>query len=365
MRVAVVLTYPLYHNSPVMTAERWLGQPDRERIIAALMAQMGHQVELWAVGEVGADIEERDFKIRFFKPDKKSKKSKHHFSETLVIHARQFAADLHILKGVDGGVGNSLLQNYLEPSKRPFVFIIGGEYYSKYVPGAEIVFYETQLQKQMLQSPGWRFWRKKTPGENLVLMPKFIDTQVFCPMAQEPKEWDILIVGRLIPRYKNYDALDVLSRQFRVAVAGDGPEETRLRDRCPNVDWLGYIPNLQLPQYYNRSHLFMHTGLRDFYPRVIAEAMACGLPCIAFDRTIAPEVIPSDCGLLVQQYNFIPAISDLLKDKKRLRGMGLQARKHVLKQMGKEACKKALEEMFLRLEKRRKTEDRRRKTEDR
>ena len=30
MRVAVVLTYPLYHASPERTAERWLEQPDRE-----------------------------------------------------------------------------------------------------------------------------------------------------------------------------------------------------------------------------------------------------------------------------------------------------------------------------------------------
>jgi glycosyltransferase involved in cell wall biosynthesis len=353
-----VLTYPLYHASPVMTVERWLEQPDRERMIAALMAQMGHQVELWAAGEIAVEINEKDYKIRIFKANKKSKKSKYHFSKTLVTHARRFAADLHILKGVDGGVGTFLLQNYLEPSKRPFVFIIGGEYYSKYVPGAEIVFYESQKQKQMLQSPGWRFWRKKIPGENLVRMPKFIDTQVFCPMDREPKKWDILVVGRLIPGYKNYDALGLLSQHLRVAVAGDGPEAVRLRDLYPNVDWLGYIPNLQLPQYYNRSHLFMHTGLRDFYPRVIAEAMACGLPCIAFDRTIDPEVLPSDCGLLVPQYNFIPPILELLKDKKRLREMGRQARGHALKHMGKDTYQKAFEKMFLRLEARQKTEDR-------
>jgi glycosyltransferase involved in cell wall biosynthesis len=352
LRVAVVLTYPLYHASPLMTAERWLEQPDRERMIAALLAQMGHQVELWAVGEIAVDINEKDYKIRIFESKKKSKKSKYHFSESLATYARQFAAELHILKGVDGGVGTFLMQNYLESSKRPFVFIIGGEYYSKYVPGAEIVFYETQKQKQMLQSPGWRFWRKKIPGENLVRMPKFIDTQVFCPIDRESKKWDILIVGRLIPGYKNYDALDLLSRQFRVAVLGDGPEEARLHDRCPNVDWIGHISNLLLPQYYNRSHLFMHTGLRDFYPRVIAEAMACGLPCIAFDRTIALEVLPSDCGLLVKQRNFIPSISELLSDKKRLREMGRRARKHALKHMGRDTCQKALEEMILRLDKR-------------
>jgi glycosyltransferase involved in cell wall biosynthesis len=349
LRVVVALTYPLYHASPLMTVERWLEQPDRERMIAALMAQMGHQVELWAVGEIAGEINEQDYKIRIFKPNKKSKKSKYHFSESLATYARRFAADLHILKGVDGGVGTFLLQNYLVPAKRLFVFIIGGEYYSKYVPEARIVFYETQKQKQMLQSPGWRFRRKKIQEENLVRMPKFIDTQLFCPMDQEPKKWDILVAGRLIPGYKNYDALGLLSQHFRVAMAGDGPEEARLREFYPNVDWLGYIPNPRLPQFYNRSHLFMHTGLRDFYPRVIVEAMACGLPCIAFDRTIDPDVLPSDCGLLVPRNNFIPPISGLLEDKKRLREIGRQARQHAIKHMSKDACQKALEEMFLRL----------------
>ena len=181
-------------------------------------------------------------------------------------------------------------------------------------------------------------------------MPKYIDTRFFCPLNREPKKWDILVVGRLIPGYKNYDALGLLSQHLRVAVAGDGSQEKRLRELYPDVDWLGYIPNLQLPQYYNHSHLFMHTGLRDFYPRVIAEAMSCGLPCIAFDRTIDPEVLPPGCGLLVQPHNFFPAILDLLKDNHRLGEMGQHARQHALKHMGKDACQKALEEMFLRLE---------------
>lgn len=362
MRIAVILTYPLYHASAVLTVEQWLKQPDREREIASSMARMGHQVEVWVVGETAQatgisksdadEINAADYKIRFFKPNKKRKKTKTHFSEALVAHASQFAADLYILKGVDGGVGNFLLRNYPEAANQSLAFIIGGEYYSTYIPKAEIVFYETQWQKQMLLFPRWRFWRKKIPDENLILMPKFIDTRIFHPMEKEPKTWDILVVGRLIPRYKNYDALGLLSQQFRVALAGDGPDTERLSARYPNVDWLGHIPNHQLPQYYNRSHLFMHTGFRDFYPRVIAEAMACGLPCIAFARTIAPGILPSNCGMLLEHRSFIPPILDLLKDKKRLLEMGRQARQHALTHTGKDACLKAIKEMFLRLKER-------------
>jgi glycosyltransferase involved in cell wall biosynthesis len=185
-----------------------------------------------------------------------------------------------------------------------------------------------------------------------VRFPKFIDTQVFRPGPEVPKEWDILVVGRLISRYKNYAVLAALSQRFRTAVCGDGPEAARLQSLYPQVNWLGYIPNHELPHYYNRAHLFMHTSFRDFYPRVLAEAMACGLPCIAFKKGIAPEVLPPDCGLLVSHRDFTGPIAELLKDHPRRLQLGQQARRHALEHMGADACLKALEKLFLRLESR-------------
>jgi hypothetical protein len=49
---------------------------------------------------------------------------------------------------------------------------------------------------------------------------------------------------------------------------------------------------------------------------------------------------------LVNQHNFIRPIRELLKDEKRLMKMGRQSREHALKHTGKNACRKAIEEMF-------------------
>ena len=360
MRIAVVMTYPLYHAFSSLTVDEWLKQPDRERFLAAVMAEMGHQVELWAAGDTGnsgnanpvekIEIPGDGFKTHIFPAVKKGKKTKYHYSEALVAHAREFNADIHILKGVDGGVGTYLLRTVLVPNRRSYAFIIGGEYYSADVPGAEIVFYETEWQKQRLESPGWFRPRKRVPAGSLIRLAKYIDTDLFCPMPGEEKRWDILVVGRLIPRYKNYDALGMLSRRFRVAVIGDGARLEQLKALYPGVEWLGYVPNVQLPRYYNRAHVFMHTGFRDYYPRVIAEALACGIPCVAYSPGIAPDVLPPGCGLLVPRRNFVAPIQDLLVDKERMRQMGIQARSHALAHIGKDACKKALQEMFARLE---------------
>jgi len=358
MRIALVLTYPIYHSSS-LSVEEWFNQPDRERQLAAAMAQMGHRVELWAVGEFEKkkvnnkiEIDEKGFKTIIFPPNKKNKKSKRHFSEALNAHAREFMADIHILKGVDGGIGIHLLRDYLIPNQRAFAFIIGGEYYSPFNWKAEIILYETEVQRQMLVSPGWRLWRKRIPESNLVRFPKLIDTDLFSPFHRVEKKWDLLIVGRMIPRYKNYDALGALSQQFRVAVIGDGPQAHELMARYPGVEWLGYVPNSELPRYYNRTHLFMHTGFRDFYPRVIAEALACGIPCIAFSKRIAGDVLPPDCGLLLSHNNFIIPIRNLLKNRERLARMSQQARQYSLKNVGEAACRKSLQTMFARLQNR-------------
>lgn len=357
MRIAIVFTYPIYHASVTITKEQWLKGPDREREIAAIITRMGHQVELWAAGETTETIVQpagnnNNYTVRIFRTNPKGKRSKYHFSDELVEFARGFAGDFHILKGVDGGVGTRLLHGYLCRGKdiRPFGFIIGGEYYSRYVPLAEVVFYETAAQKQVLQFPGWRSWRKRVPEENLIRLPKWVDTDVFCPRENAVKEWDILVVGRLIPGYKNYEALGLLSRHFRVAVAGDGPGEARLRTLYPNIHWLGHIPNRELPACFNRARLFMHTSFRDFYPRVIVEAMACGVPCAAFAEGITAEVLPPECGILVNRRDFISPILGLLKDEKRLLRMGEQSREYALEHSGDQACGKAVEKMFHRLE---------------
>jgi glycosyltransferase involved in cell wall biosynthesis len=359
MRIAIVFTYPIYHASVTITVKQWLKEPDREREIATMITRMGHQVELWAAGEYPESIiqpagNNKNYTIRIFKTNPKGKRSKYHFSDELVEYARDFAGDFHILKGVDGGIGTLLLHQYLCRGKniRPFGFIIGGDYYSRYVPTAEVVFYETNAQKQVLQFPGWRFWRKRVPQENLIRLPKWVDTDVFCPQENAVKEWDILVVGRLIPGYKNYEALGLLSRHFHVAVAGDGPGEARLRSLYPGIYWLGHIPNYELPAYFNRARLFMHTSFRDFYPRVIIEALACGVPCIAFAEGITAEVLPPECGILVNRRDFVPPILGLFKDEKRLLRMGLQSREYALKHVGNHACGKAIEKMFHRLEKR-------------
>lgn len=350
MRIAFILTYPLYHDG--VSIDQWLAQTCRERRLAGLVAAMGHRVEFWAVGEdethVDCEVHGGEFAIRIFKANRRGQRAKHDASDMLVNHARMFNADLHVLKGVDGGVGGLLIREYLEKARRPLAFILGGSCQSRYHSLARIVFYESDVQKRQMMTPGWRFWQTKPHEKSLIRLPKWVDNQVFVPQRFE-KKWDILVIGRLFRPYKNYDALGPLSSHFRVAVAGDGEDAHRLRTTYPGVQWLGFVPNRQLPGYINRARLLMHTSFKDFYPRVIAEALTCGVPCVAFAGSIAEDVIPAGCGLLLNRKEYMVSLKKLLTDETGLEQMGERALQHARAHIGRDACLIALKKMFDRL----------------
>lgn len=139
MRCAFVQTYPVYHDG--WSTRQWLELENRDRWMPGIAASMGHQVELWAIADERLEeiSEMKDFPsypIQLFAPDQRSGKTKFHTSRSLLAYARSFAPDIVFLKGVDGGTGIQLLRQYLLPEKIPFVFIIGGEYYNRYVAEA-------------------------------------------------------------------------------------------------------------------------------------------------------------------------------------------------------------------------------------
>jgi glycosyltransferase involved in cell wall biosynthesis len=100
-------------------------------------------------------------------------------------------------------------------------------------------------------------------------------------------------VGRLWSgKGLNYlvDAFAVLQRrsegEVSLLVAGDGPDEEALRDRCrkeglKNVVFAGFFQREQLPFLYAAADVFVFPTLGDPFGQVVEEAMACGLPIVS------------------------------------------------------------------------------------
>jgi glycosyltransferase involved in cell wall biosynthesis len=88
-----------------------------------------------------------------------------------------------------------------------------------------------------------------------------------------------------------------------LAIVGEGPlranlEELARKERV-EVQFLGILPNDQLPELLNRQRGFIMPALFEGMPKALLEAMSCGLPVIGTDIPGICEVIqPGENGLL-------------------------------------------------------------------
>lgn len=70
----------------------------------------------------------------------------------------------------------------------------------------------------------------------------------------------------------------------------------------PNVRFLGFLPPSDLADWYRASHLFVFPSVNEGLARVIFEAMSCGLPVVATERSGA-----GDCITQGIEGNVVPA----------------------------------------------------------
>lgn len=123
--------------------------------------------------------------------------------------------------------------------------------------------------------PQWRLW---TRG---------IDRDLFHPGHAPLPELGalpgpvMLYVGR-VSAEKNLPAfLDAPVLGTKVVV-GDGPELERLRQRYPEVRFMGALAGDALARAYCSADVFVFPSRTDTFGLVLIEALACGLPVAAF-----------------------------------------------------------------------------------
>lgn len=129
-----------------------------------------------------------------------------------------------------------------------------------------------------------------------------VDTGRFEPAIGQLDKY-YLFVGRLVP----YRRVDLLVEAFNklerpLVIAGSGRDRERLETMAgPNINFLGYVPDENLPELMSRCQAFMFPGEEDFGIAPI-QAMAAGRPVIAYAAGGAREtVIPGAGQLFAQQ----------------------------------------------------------------
>jgi colanic acid/amylovoran biosynthesis glycosyltransferase len=137
------------------------------------------------------------------------------------------------------------------------------------------------------------------------------------PRGPAGPPFHLLALGRLVPK-KGFAVLlracRLLSDQgldFRLTLAGDGPERRKLRELAhrqglaDRVSLTGAVPHLEVARLMAQADLLVMPSLialsgdRDGIPNVILEALFCGVPVLATAVSGIPEVVrEGDTGWL-------------------------------------------------------------------
>jgi glycosyltransferase involved in cell wall biosynthesis len=186
---------------------------------------------------------------------------------------------------------------------------------------------------------------------NLRVVSRGVDTRLYDPARRSedlrqtwgagPADTVLLCVGRLAPE-KNlgllveaFEALHARDPRARLVLVGDGPERAALQARCPLAHFAGLRRGEDLAAHYASADAFVFPSMTETFGNVLTEAMASGLPAVAFDHAAAHQWLRhGENGLVVALDDgaaFCAATARLAGERPWLREMGHAARQTALR----------------------------------
>ncbi len=170
----------------------------------------------------------------------------------------------------------------------------------------------------------------------------------------------ILAAGRVEPQKRFERVIDLASRlmpqhpNLRFLIAGEGPDRDALeqqllsRHLAKHVRFAGFIPDLA--EVMGDADLFLLTSDQEGTPNVLLEAMAAGVPSLAFAVGSVPEIMsgdlasssfsPGDVSRMTQR------VDQLLKDPTARRAIGVAMKNHVETEFCLDHSMKQFEHLF-------------------
>ena len=129
--------------------------------------------------------------------------------------------------------------------------------------------------------------------KNVVLWSRGVDLDIF--KDHESKVLNtahpiFLYVGRVAIE-KNINAFLELDLPGSKWVVGDGPALSVIREKFPEVNYLGVLQQEELAKVYAAADVFVFPSKTDTFGLVLLEAMACGTPVAAYPVTGPIDVL--------------------------------------------------------------------------
>jgi glycosyltransferase involved in cell wall biosynthesis len=165
---------------------------------------------------------------------------------------------------------------------------------------------------------------------NVVLLRRAVDTTVFDPQRRDDAlraQWGlkadqlaVIHVGRIAAEknielaVRAFRAIQKDRPDVRFIWVGDGPARVALQRKNPDFHFCGTQQGQSLARHYASADLFLFPSLTETFGNVTVEALASGVPIVAFDYAAAREHVNEHCGRRVPFGNadaFIQAACEL------------------------------------------------------
>lgn len=163
---------------------------------------------------------------------------------------------------------------------------------------ADLTLVPTRMLAQQLMAAGY---------QRVEVLARGVDTTVFNPEQRSDalrQTWgvtpDTLVVahvGRIAPEKNIGQVLDgfaaIRSRRSdaRLLFVGDGPARRELQRRHPEHIYAGMRSGNDLAAHYASADMFLFPSLTETFGNVVLEALASGLPVVAYNHAAAADMI--------------------------------------------------------------------------
>lgn len=176
---------------------------------------------------------------------------------------------------------------------------------------------------------------------NILKIPNLLSIQ---PKEKNAESKKVISVGRLTLQkgftylIEAWTEVHQYHPDWQLVIYGEGEDEVKLKEILNQKELDNSIsihpPVADIEEAYAKSSLFALTSLYEGFGLVFAEAMACGLPCVAFDCQSGPsEIIDNgEDGFLIEVKNtteFAQKILYLIENESVRHSMGMKAKTNI------------------------------------
>ena len=180
--------------------------------------------------------------------------------------------------------------------------------------------------------------RNYHPHRSHLLLPNYVETDIFKPMDVAKRKGSICFVGRLTQQKNLFALLEALEGlPYTLSLIGSGEQGEQVKEfakeKQVKANFLGNVPNHELPEILNQHELFILPSLWEGMPKTLLEAMSCGLPAIGTKIDGIREVIKhGENGILcdTDSGSLRQAITSLMEKEELKVRLGESARRTIV-----------------------------------